>query len=334
MKTINSDIASGQFHHAYLLYGDEDYLKRQYARKLVKALVKDGDTMNYSRFEGDAADAGNVIDLAETLPFFAERRVIEIIDSGWFSSSNAQMAEYLAHVPESTIFIFVESKVDKRTKTYKAIRKNGYDTEMKLPDERQLMLWIGGRLKKEGKSMARDAWTEFYQRTGFAMDNMDQEFDKLLMYCADKDRITKDDVEAVCIRQMTDQVFDMINAIARQDTKAVLAYYHDMLAMKEPPIRILVLIERQFERMLAIRNMSSEHMPDREIARQLGVRDFVIGKDLRLARNFSTARMKRLLYEAADLEKRIKTGRMDGNMGVELLMLRYAKPSEKKSSQR
>ena len=52
MKNIQEDIKSGNFKPAYLLYGTEAYLKQQYKHNLVKALNPDGDTMNFTRFEG------------------------------------------------------------------------------------------------------------------------------------------------------------------------------------------------------------------------------------------------------------------------------------------
>ena len=53
MKTIDEDIATGQFQKVYLLYGDEDYLKLQYKNKLLAALMTPGDTMNFSSYEGE-----------------------------------------------------------------------------------------------------------------------------------------------------------------------------------------------------------------------------------------------------------------------------------------
>lgn len=82
MKTIDEDIRSGNLKQIYLLYGTEDYLKRQYRDKLKNALTAagedsgmggmlsggDGD-MNFNRFEGKDINPKQVIDLAETLPF-------------------------------------------------------------------------------------------------------------------------------------------------------------------------------------------------------------------------------------------------------------------------
>ena len=52
MKSLNEDLKTGNFRQVYLLYGEEDYLKKQYKDRFVKAMVPEGDTMNYSYFEG------------------------------------------------------------------------------------------------------------------------------------------------------------------------------------------------------------------------------------------------------------------------------------------
>ena len=56
MKNIQEDIRSGKFKQAYLLYGEEAYLKQQYKRNLVKALNPEEDTMNFARYEGKGID--------------------------------------------------------------------------------------------------------------------------------------------------------------------------------------------------------------------------------------------------------------------------------------
>lgn len=69
LKNIQEDIKSGNFKPAYLLYGAEAYLKQQYKHNLVKALNPDGDTMNFTRFEGKGIEIKELIDLCETMPF-------------------------------------------------------------------------------------------------------------------------------------------------------------------------------------------------------------------------------------------------------------------------
>lgn len=69
MKNIQADIKSGNFKQAYLLYGEEAYLKQQYKQNLIKALNTDGDTMNFSHYEGKGVDIKQLIDLCEPAVF-------------------------------------------------------------------------------------------------------------------------------------------------------------------------------------------------------------------------------------------------------------------------
>ncbi len=325
MKSIDEDIKNGQFKKLYLLYGDEDYLKKQYRDKLVHALVAEGDTMNFAKYDGQNVSVGELIDLAETLPFFAERRVILVTDSGFFKSSEEQLALYFAEIQDTTCMIFVESEVDKRSKTYKAAVKAGSAVDFSMPDERMLTSWMMARVKQAGKTMTQEAWTEFFDRTNDSMDHMNLEMEKLLSYIYDKDSITLADVEAICTKQMHSKVFDMISFIASKDLPKVLELYHDMLAAKEPPIRILALIIRQFDQMYLMKDMASQGMNVSTIASKLGSRDFIVRKNLGLARNFTMEQIRALLEDAADLDERAKTGRINDRMAVELLMVQYSK---------
>ena len=325
MKSIDEDIKSGQFKKLYLLYGDEDYLKKQYRDKLLHALVAEGDTMNFAKYDGQNVSVGELIDLAETLPFFAERRVILVTDSGFFKSSEEQLALYFAEIQDTTCMIFVESEVDKRSKTYKAAAKAGSAVDFSMPDERMLTSWMMARVKQAGKTMTQEAWTEFFDRTNDSMDHMNLEMEKLLSYVYDKGSISLADVEAICTKQMHSKVFDMISFIASKNLPKVLELYHDMLAAKEPPIRILALIIRQFDQMYLMKDMASQGMNVSTIASKLGSRDFIVRKNLGLARNFTMEQIRALLEDAADLDERAKTGRINDRMAVELLMVQYSK---------
>ena len=56
MKSLNEDLKTGQFKQIYLLYGEEAYLKKQYRDRLTKALLPEGNTMNFAHFEGKGVD--------------------------------------------------------------------------------------------------------------------------------------------------------------------------------------------------------------------------------------------------------------------------------------
>lgn len=69
MKRLNEDLKNHAFKQIYLLYGEEAYLKKQYKNRLKDAMAAEGDSMNYTYFEGKDTNVKEVIDLAETMPF-------------------------------------------------------------------------------------------------------------------------------------------------------------------------------------------------------------------------------------------------------------------------
>src|SRR5699024_6661632 len=155
MKHRKEDVKTGQFKQIYRLYGGENYLKRQYRDRFVKAMIPEGDTMNYTRYEGKKTEIKEVIDLAETLPFFAERRLIVFEDTGFFKSGGNDLADYISSgIPETTFFIFIENEVDKRGKLYKTVKAKGHIAELAAQDENTLRKWVSGLIRKEKKEMS------------------------------------------------------------------------------------------------------------------------------------------------------------------------------------
>lgn len=325
MKTIDEDIKSGQFKKAYLLYGDEAYLKRQYRDKLKNALVQPDDTMNFTSYEGKDTNPNELIDLAETLPFFADRRVILVEDSGFFKTSCEELAEYMSQIPDTTLFLFVESEVDKRSKLYKAVNKIGKTVEFTTQTEELLTRWVLSRLKKEGKNITGAVLQLFFSRVGTDMENIDRELEKLLCYCMDKDVIEAADVEAITTEQTANRIFDMVNAIAEHNQRKALDLYYDLLALKEAPMRILFLISRQFQILLTIKDMAQKGFDQNMMAQKAGIPPFAVRRNVAQAKGFTMRKLKQAISDGVEYEEAVKTGRMIDQMAVELFLLKYSK---------
>ena len=325
MKTIDNDIKAGDLKHAYLLYGEEQYLIRLYRDKIIKASVPEGDTMNFTAFSGDGINPKEIIDLAETLPFFADSRLILIEDSGFFKKSPEELADYFAEVPKTTRFLFVEKDVDKRSKLYKALTKMGNAVEFKQQTEEILSRWVGSRIKKEGKNITRDAYNLFIQKTGTDMENIDKELEKLICYCLEKEIIEPADVEAVTTEQISNKIFEMVDAISTHQQKKALELYYDLLALKEPPMRILFLITRQFQILLTVKVMTNKGFGNKDIAAKAGCPEWAVKKYQSQARSYSVEQLRGALEQGGSYEEAVKTGKMNDQMAVELFLIEYSK---------
>lgn len=325
MKSIIEDIKNQEYKKVYLLYGSEAYLKQQYKHRLLSALVSPDDTMNVSRFEGKGIDVREVIDLAETMPFFADRRVILMENTGFFKNKTEELADYMAELPDYICFLFVEDEVDKRNRMYKAIQKYGRAVEFATQDDKTLMTWVLSILKKENKKITRPDMELFLEKTGTDMGNIEKELEKLLSYTMGRDVITSADIEAVCTTQISNRIFDMIRAVTEKRQRQALDLYYDLLALKEPPMRILFLLARQFNLLLQVKELAAAEGCDQAtIAKRTGLQNFVVRNYLPMARKYEREALKKAVEDCVDTEEAVKTGRLTDVMSVELLIIKYS----------
>ena len=321
MKSLNEDIKTGQFKSIYLLYGEEEYLKKQYKGRLTRAMLPEGDRVNYAYYEGKGIPVPEIIDLAETMPFFAERRLIVIEDSGLFKTAASELADYLKAMSASACFLFVEKEVDKRGKLYKAVKEKGRIVELSRQDERTLIRWLSGMIRQEGKLIQESTVRYILSKTGVDMESLEKEMEKLFCYTLEKNEITIQDVDAVCTTQITNHIFEMVEAVAKQQKKKALDYYYDLLALKEPPMRILYLLTRQFQLLLEVQGLVKKGMGRKQIAEKAGLHPFAAGKYMEQCRNFRKEELRRIMEEGAELETDVKTGRLNDVMSVELFII-------------
>lgn len=324
MKSLNEDLKTGRFKQIYLLYGEEAYLKKQYKDRLTKAMLPEGDTMNYACYEGKNIPVKEVIDLSETMPFFADRRFIVIENSGFFKNASSELADYVKELPETSYFLFIESEIDKRGRLYKAVKDKGRIIEMGRQDERTLIRWILGNVKKEEKQIQESTVRYLLTKVGTDMENIQKELEKLFCYTLERNEITIGDIDEVCTTLITNQIFDMVDAVARKQQKKALDYYYDLLALKEPPMRILYLLTRQFRLLLEVKEMDKKGYGRKEISEKAGIHPFVAGKCQEQAKAFKGTELRSIIEAAVDAEERVKTGRLGDVLSVELFIVQYS----------
>ena len=324
MKNLQEDIKTGNFRRVYLLCGDEAYLKIQYKDKLIKALNPDDDTMNFSKYEGKGIEVREMIDLCETMPFFADYRVILVENSGFFKNKCDELADYIKTLPDYVRMVFVEEEVDKRSRMYKAVKAEGRIVEFAKQDEKTLMRWAAGILGREGRKITTRDMEFLLTKTGTDMGNIRNELEKLITFTMGRDVVTAEDIEEICTTRTENKIFEMVRAVTEKNQRKALDLYNDLLTLREPPMRILFLLSKQFRQMMLAKKMSGEGAAQSEIASRLGVPSFAARNLLTCARAYSTEELEQAEVDFVDSEEAVKTGRLQDVLSVELLIVKYS----------
>ena len=322
---IEEDIRSSTFRRVYLLYGEEDYLKRYYCNELKKAILPDQNTINLAVWQGENIDLVQLRDLADTMPFFAAHRLIIVEDSGLFKAGGMDLADYLPNMPEETVIIFVEKEVDSRQKLYKAAKEIGCLLKCDRQDSQRLTAWAVRRLDRNGKKIQRSAMNVFLERTGDDMYRISNELEKLICYVGERNDITLEDVQAVTTVLSETRIFDMIDALSEKRVEDALRLYDELLYQRESPVGILVMLSRQFTRLLQIKEMRESGLDRAAIGKALGLKDFAVRINLRQCENFTRDELRLILERCVRTDEGIKTGRGEGRMSVQTLLLQIMK---------
>lgn len=330
LAKFNEVLHTGAFTPYFIIYGEQAYLRNQNRDAVREALLDGGDPqMNCTVFTGSDFTAREVIDLAETLPFFAPRRVILFESTGLWGREMTQeadaLADYFGTQPETTFFVFSEPGIDRKRRLYTRMAggKAGGASILACEnvEDATLRKWIQARLRREGKTIDGAVLALFRQYAGDDMMNIASETDKLIAFLGDRQAVTSEDIRAICTPVVQDRIFEMIDAIAGGERERSMGIYTDLIRLQTPPQVILSLLQKQYSRLLQIRELQGQTRDTAEIARVAGLPVWMLRRLYPLAGRYrSAAQLERILDACVQADADYKSGRMTDRIALELLI--------------
>lgn len=302
---------------------------RIYNKKALKdALVSPDDSLNYSYFEGTSTQVGEVVDLVNTMPFMSDHRLVLCENTGWLAGENGlsddkftMLTDSLTNIGEDVVFVMCEEKVDKRSKLFKFLTKNGSSEEFAKETEETLKRWVAGYLGNSGKKITAAAAEYFISEVGNDMTLLSLEMEKLIAWGLERNEITINDIDSVCTHQVNGKIFDMITAISEHRQKEALALYYDLLTLRESPFHIQSLLVRQYNNLLAVRDGLDKNYSYAIIADKTGIKDWLVKKMAYIAKKMPFEKIEEAIEACAKAEEDIKTGNMVDVLAIELLII-------------
>ena len=101
-----------------------------------------------------------------------------------------------------------------------------------------------------------------------------------------------------------------------------------MLALKEPPMRILFLIGRQFNLLMQVKELKKKGLDDKKIGEKTGLHGFIVRKYVSQASRFTMPELREALQACVEADESVKTGKMSDTLSVELLIVAYSREKQ------
>lgn len=291
-------IQDGSLFGAYLLAGEEEYVKESALFALVERVDALSRDLNLQYMnEGTAED---VIAACETLPFFAERRLVvcRFLPQG---DEGKRLAEYLPRLPETALLVFfLRGKADEKAGLVKALRKAGRAVNFDPLSSPDAARWVRQQARKLDASIAEENARFLVALVGTGVSALGNELAKAVFYGGPGKEVTKEAIAACVTRNMELRVFDMVDYFLAGKAQDGLRAYRRMLEDGESPFRMAALLEGNFRRMLEARACIDEGLGREEALKRLG-NTYPMKKAYEGARRYSRAQILANLRRFADV---------------------------------
>jgi DNA polymerase-3 subunit delta len=332
-KTASKGISQGNALPIYVCYGTEKYLQQEFITHVMDKLVDpEQRPFAISRFDLSETSLDMVLDDVETMPFLVDKKIIIAKNAMFFTGAKEstkvehrieRLLEYMKSPVDYAVLILVveADKLDERKKIVKALKESQAAIPFLPLAPEELMRWIIRRAEKWGVTFANGAVEQFILYTGAQLQLISAELEKLSLFVGQNGCITEELIGQLVVRSTEQNVFILMDEIVKQRIDNALLILHELLKQREEPIKILLLMARQFRMILQIKELERQGYSQQQIAGQISAHPYAVKLASEQGRSYSLAKLSGMLSRLGELDFRMKSGKVEKALGLELFIL-------------
>jgi DNA polymerase-3 subunit delta len=320
---------AGQISPLYLLEGAETYLRDQALKKLIEkavdASVRDFNLTTISVSQGDLDEA---IAIAQQFPMISPYRAVVVTG---FENINDEkqldmLRDYLRNPSPTTLMIFVSEGLDNRRNIATMLRKSCTLVSFERLDERDAApRWLMDYVSRSNCFMDAAAAAYLIGMIGTDLRHLTSEADKLINFAGGKGRISQEDIEQVVRYSREHSNFEITDAITEGNRRRALELLdHIFSNPSETPqtlaLLILGAIAGNFRRLLIAKEMMQRNASFPELAKAVGLPDFIAKKLNERARRYEISALLRGMERIAATDFALKNSRATPRLLLETLI--------------
>jgi len=302
-------LEKGEIAPLYYFHGDEPYLIERGVKRLMGLTVPpDSRDFNLDIFYGKECRGDEIATAAQTLPMFAERRVVLVRRSSELPAPALdKLTEYVADPSPTTCLIFEGEKIDQRKKFFLEIKKKGNLVEFKRLYENQLAPFIREEAAVYGKKVEPAALEMLVYLVGNNLQELAAEMEKVATFIGNRDTVKVADIREIVSDTKVDTVFELANALGEKETGKALRSLNTILRDGEAPLMVLAMLTRHFRQLWRVKELCEKKVPTQEISRATGINPYFIKGIVEQARNYRLSEFRGIFERLFATDLALKT---------------------------
>ena len=329
IEDLKKQIKSGKFLKSYFFFGEETFLMDSRLKQIENKLIApDFKAFNLFKLEGVDVSFDDVTECVMQFPQMSEKKLIEVRNAGWFNNASysifKQVRELVSDIPDYLCLIFIEEKFDaKKIKNLKFFEESGGGVlEFKQLSGAQIEIWLTDRAEKIGKMVLSKDMNYLARLCGFSLGKASSEFSKLVNYVGDRNKITREDINAIVQKSVDYRVYDILENIIECRRGAAWEQLEYLKQSRETPVRILGIMSGKISEMLMCKTLNEEGLSPEEM---MGYFDFhrpafAVKKTISESKRFGENFLIRMQQKGLEYDYKIKSGALDGWAAVEMYL--------------
>jgi DNA polymerase-3 subunit delta len=309
-QEFETSLKKGSIPAVCYLYGEEAFLVERGARLLLEraidASLKD---FNYNVFFGTESKGVDIVDAAQTLPMFAERRAVVVKRTDQLKAEALEtLLPYIKNPSPSTCLLLIGSKIDQRKKFFQELKKHGELVEYKRFYDNKLAGFIQSEAVVQGKPIDAPAAELLAALIGNNLQELCSQIEKLVVYAGTKLRITVDDVKVMASSSKAYTAFELAKYLGLRDLAHSVKSLDALFLNGEEAPMMIGALTRHFRQLWRVRELLDLKKTQADIGRELNINAFFLGDILQQARNFTRRELQVIFDEFFRCDCESKTG--------------------------
>ena len=279
LSQIKKDIKAGKFYPVYLLHGEESYLIDESSAYLEQNILQDHEKVfDQQVLYGSDCDARYIMEQLMLFPMIASRRLVIVREAQQMDDLPALETFALKPVPTSILVLCHKNKnLDKRTKLYDGIKKNGFVLAADKLKESEVLPWLLGSATDLNLKLDHDAAEAMIELIGGEISRLYPELKKLAGIATPGAPVTKIEILDLVGLSRDYNVFELQKALESGDVIRTMKI-GSMIAEQKgySIIPLIALLAGYYTRLYIVRSM----LPSDEdsISEAIGIKSMYVVK--------------------------------------------------------
>ena len=259
--------------------------------------------LNYSTFHLDTDSIEKVIETANTISMFGERKLLVVKNTESLKSKDLLQLNHYIKLPSPDTCLILVSKEPNKPRLSK-------NSNLIIRSFNKINM-VESKIQKEaemlGINVSRKACVEIHRLLGDDFTLINNELIKILNYFGNKKPIDQKDIENFILKRNDEDIFSLINSISNRQPQSAIKILKNLENQRYEPLSIISTLSWRIRQIWQVKELLNLNKSDNEIMERLKISSGAVYYIKKQANNFSIKFLSETIKKLKTVDTKLKS---------------------------